>query len=215
MSANFYFYLLIILIVFSCLASFFYYFNNSHKLIVLSNKLKPNWGIYKVSIERDINDEESCVIISPYTKEECLYYFARLNYQEKVIGEGKKGISIKFYDRNKDVEMHNSFFIKFMDQKVKINTKDIIITLRKKIINDVSVIKLDENQTPENIEEKYLTEKENYYILVNISSKKVIDLKSITISDDINSFKYDFFFHLGLIWTPTILFFLTYIMIVK
>ena len=55
-------------------------------------------------------------------------------------------------------------------------------------------------------------ENKDYYAMIEISNKK-INLNDIRISDEQDNFKYDFYFHLGVLWFPSIAFLLFYLFI--
>lgn len=206
-------YLLILVccLIFSIVASFIYYNNNKYKLINLSNKLVAGWGLYKIKLKRN-NDE---IILTPYEQQECLYYYAKLNYEEKVVTPvNKKKIDIKFFKRNKEIEFHNNINIELFNQNILINTKEVQLSLETNVKDNVN-IELKENQTPINIEEKYLLETKDYYGMFYFNSNKEIDKSKIKISDNFDNFKNDFYFYLFLIWMPTILFTLTYVFMIK
>lgn len=206
-----YLFLLICCFIFSIIGSTYYYKNNKFKLINLSEKLKLGWGLYKVKLKKYNNE----IVISPYTEEECIYYYAKLNYQEKIINQvNKKKLDIKIYNKNKEKEFHNNFELEFLNYNILLNSKNVELSLEKKVNFDVN-ISMKENEIPISVEEKMLIENKEYFALINTDKSKNFDLSKIKISDDIDNYKNDFYFNIALILMPTILFSLTYLTIIR
>ncbi len=204
-----YFVILILCFVFSIVASVLFYNRDKHKLIKLSKKFKNGWGLYKVKFKK-VEDNFNLI---PNKKEDCLYYCENLKYEErieKVVGK-KKTLDIKFYPKNEEKVYHNDVIISVLNQEIKTNTENLTISLDKHI-NDAPNVSLNSNARVLFMEESEIKEDKDYYAMIEISNKK-INLNDIRISDEQDNFKYDFYFHLGVLWFPSIAFLLFYLFI--
>lgn len=207
---NVYFITLILCFIFSIGASIILYNRDKYKLISLSEKFKNGWGLYKVKFKKIENN----FVISPNTKDECLYYYANLKYEERVdniVGKKKK-VDTKYLPKNNEKHYHNEVLLSILDKDIKINTDKLILSLDK-TIDDNPNVSLEENQKILYLEEAFIKEDEDYYALVEIKNKN-INTNDIKISNDISDFKYSFYFHLGLLWFPTLAFLGTYYFII-
>ena len=201
--------ILILCFIFSVIGTIYQYNKNKYKLVSLYEKLTNGWGLYKVKLEKYNNES----LLSPSSNEECLYYYAKLNYEEKVITPvNKKKIDVKFYKQNKERVFHNNLYINVLDKRILINSKDIELSLDSTIKENID-IPMKENEKIINLEEKYLKENIEYFCLLNIQQNK-IDEKSIKLSNNVDDFKKSFYFETFLIWMPTVLFCLTYTLLV-
>lgn len=194
----------------SIIGTIILYNKNKYKLIGLKDKVVNGWGLYKVKLKKYENE----FILSPYSDEEYLYYYANLNYEEKFFRPiNKKKVDIKIYNKNKEKEYHNKFYMILSNKEFLLDSQNIKISLESKINNNID-IELDENQTLLFLEEKFLKEEQEYYALVELKDKKIV-LDTIQISDKKENFKQNFLFEISLVWFPTIIFGLTLLFVVK
>jgi len=188
----------------SIVSSIYIYNTEKHLLVNLSNKLTNGWGLYKIKLLKENNN----IILSPYNDERFLYYKANIFYEDKVINEVKSKkkdkLDIKYYTESDEKIIDNIFKIKLFSKEITINSKKINIELNPEVKTDI-VLDLGENKTLQYIEERKLVEDKDYFLLINFKNKRP-DLKSITITDTVNNNQNNFYFKIGLVWFPSLMF---------
>lgn len=207
---QFYFILLIACFIFSIVTSIMIYNRDKYKLIDLTNKFKSGWGLYKVKFKKI----EENFIISPYSNEEYLYYHANLKYEDRVerVTGKKNKLDVKFYPKNKEKFFHNNVLIQVLNKEININTDKLKLSLETHI-DDKPNITLGENERILYLEETFIKENQEYYAMIQIKDKE-INIDDIRVSEEVSNFKHDFFFHLALLWFPTISFLGVYVFII-
>lgn len=202
--------IIFLLFIFSIVSSIMFYNNQKHNLMNLSSKLKNGWGLYKIQLKRD-----ETIITSPIDQSECLYYSGNIYYEEKVTNEverkKKKELDIRYYKNNTEKIIDNNFFIILNGKEFKVNSKNLNLEIDPITIYDVK-LNLGENKEVLYLEEKILKENTFYYAMIEFNNKK-INLKDITISNEKENYKNNFYFHIGLLWLPTIFFTVSYFLI--